>query len=153
MCRVLGAGSGHEAVLLIVAMSLVCCVGGTGMACAGQFRFKDLERYYLRFCLAAPSEEDAARARLGNYAVQYTEKHCPIGSSTPAAVSALTRAGAKCSPGDDPLEPPAFVCDWSRPDYGLDCFRCQIDWIAVLVTDKKYVTIQDIRMSCTESGP
>jgi hypothetical protein len=39
------------------------------------------------------------------------------------------------------------------PDYVLDYLCCQIDWIIVLVTDKKYVTIQDMRMSRTESGP
>lgn len=133
--------------------SLTVFVFGCAYAASpDQFRFQDLEYYYLHYYLP-PASDDPTQTQLKNYAVQYTEAHFPLGSSASAAVLALTVAGAKCSVGDDPLEPPAFVCDWSRPSYGLDYFCCQIDWIAVLVTDKKYVTIQDIRISRTESGP
>lgn len=101
-------------VLLIVAMSLVCCAGGARMACAEQFRFQDLERYYLRYCLVAPADDDAAQVRLDSYAVQYTEKYFPPGSSASVAVMVLAMAGAKCSVNDDPYDSPGFVCDWSR---------------------------------------
>jgi len=139
--------------LPIVAMGLVCCAGGVRVACAGQFRFQDLERYYLRYCLAAPSDEDAAQARLSQYAVQYAEKYFPLGSSASVAKSAFTMTGAKCSVGDDPLDPPAFVCDWSRPDYGLGYFCCQIDWLVVIDTDKDHRKIEEFSMNRTESGP
>jgi len=123
------------------------------VACAGQFRFQDLERYYLRYCLAAPADEDAAQARLDGYAVQYTEKYFPIGSSASVAVSALTRAGTKCSVDDDLNDSPGFVCDWTRRDYGLDYFCCQIDWLVGVDTDKDNKKIKGFSMSRTESGP
>lgn len=140
-------------VCLFFAVVLGCCAGFGRVAFAGAFRFQDLEHYYLQYCLAAPSDEDAAEARLDNYAVQYAERYFPVGSSASVAVSALTMAGAKCSVGDDPLDPPAFVCDWSRPDYGFDYFCCQIDWLVVMDTDKNYKTIKGFSMNRTESGP
>jgi hypothetical protein len=137
---------------LIFSVVLVAFAGCSQAASAGRFRFQDLEYYYLHYYLP-PASDDPEQTQLKNYAVKYAEAHFPLGSSASAAVSALTMAGAKCSVGDDPNEPPALICDWSRPSYGLDYFCCQIDWMAVLVTDKKYVTIQDIWMSRTESGP
>lgn len=57
---------------------------------------------------------------IDSYAVQYTEKYFPPGSSASVAVTALAMAGAKCSVNDDPYDSPGFVCDWSRRDYGMD---------------------------------
>jgi len=133
--------------LLIVAMNLVCCAGGIRVAFAGQFRFQDLERYYLRYCLAAPSADDVAQARLDHYAVQYGEKYFPVGSSVSVAVSAPTMAGAQCSVDDDPHGSPGFVCDWSRPDFGLDYLCRQVDWLVGIDSDKAHVKILGFEMN------
>ena len=94
----------------IFAVALMSCCGCTRVAFAGQFRFQDLEYYYLHDYLPLASD-DPEQAQLNNYAVQYTEVHFPLGSSASATVSALTVAGVKSSVDDDSDDPPGFVCD------------------------------------------
>lgn len=133
---------------------LIATISGYAHAAlANQFRFLELEHYYLSCCQVDPAEQDAAQAKLDKYAVQYAERYFPVGSSASAATAALTEAGAKCSVIDDPNDSPGFVCDWSRPDYGLGYFCCQIDWRFVLVTDNKMATLQNIIASRWETGP
>ena len=131
---------------------LGCIEGFARGAFAGQFRFQDLEHYYLRFCLPMASD-DAAEVRLDSYAIQYASKYFPRGSSASATVAALTLAGAKCSVDDEKYDSPGFVCDWSRPDYGFDYFCCQIDWLVGVNTDESRKKILGFTMSRTESGP
>jgi hypothetical protein len=145
-------GAAVRRFLLIVAVGFVCCAGRVGRACAGQFRFQDLEHYYLHYYLP-PDSNDPAQTQLKNYAVRYIEAHFPLGSSASDAVSALTAAGAKCSVNDDPNDLPGFVCDWSRPDYGLDYFCCQIDWLVGIGTGQDDRKIKNISMNREESGP
>jgi len=90
---------------LIFSVVLVAFAGCARAASTEQFRFQDLEYYYLHYYLP-PASDDPEQTQLKNYAVKYAEAHFPLGSSASAAVSALTMAGAKCSVGDDPNEPP-----------------------------------------------
>ena len=135
------------------AFMMAVCFGAAHKAWAGPFRFQDLEHYYL-YDYGSPDSYDPAQTQLSEYAVQYVEKHFPLGSSAPDAASALEAAGAKCSIDDDARDgPPGFVCDWSRRDYGLDFFCCEIDWIVGLETGQDNKKILGVVASRTESGP
>lgn len=59
---------------LVFVMVLGCVAGFAREAFAGQFRFQDLEHYYLRFCLPMASD-DAAEVRLDSYAIQYASRY------------------------------------------------------------------------------
>jgi len=139
---VCGAGSAVRLVCLTLAIVLVCCARRAG---AGQFTFQDLEQYYLHNYRQLASG-DAGHSQLSSYAGQYAMSHFPLGSSVSTAVSALAS-------GDDPVDPPSIICDWSRTDCGLSRFCCEIDWFAVIETDEQHKKIQNIIMNRTETGP
>lgn len=131
---------------LVLAMILLGFAGGARVACAGQFRFDDLENY------PTSGTPDQQEAQLDSHALEYVKEHFPVGSRASMAVSALMRAGAKCSVDDDPYDPPGYVCIWTRPGHGLAYFVVQIEWIVGIGTDFKHNRINNLSADRGENG-